>query len=160
MLLVVFGGVMATVTADTWATEIGVLSPQPPRLLTTWRCVEPGTSGGITSYGMLASAGGALAIGVALAGLAMLELEVWLPGLLAAAWLGGLVGSLSDSLLGATVQAIYIAPGGETERSVGSNGAANQRLRGWSWMNNDIVNFLSSLVGGVVALAVFVLSSS
>src|SRR6185295_8087434 len=84
VLLVVFGGVMATVTADTWATEIGVLSPQPPRLLTTWRCVEPGTSGGITAYGMLASAGGALTIGLALAGLAMIELEVWLPGLLAA----------------------------------------------------------------------------
>jgi uncharacterized protein (TIGR00297 family) len=157
-LLVVFGGVIATVTADTWATEIGVLSPQPPRLLTTWRSVEPGTSGGVTAHGMLASGAGALTIGVALAALAMLELGNWLPGLLGAACLGGLVGSLSDSLLGATMQAIYVAPSGETERRVGPSGAANQRLRGWSWMNNDMVNFLSSLVGGLVALAVFVLS--
>jgi uncharacterized membrane protein len=99
-------------------------------------------------------------IGVVLAMLAMLELGNWLPGLLAAACLGGLVGSLSDSLLGAAVQAIYVAPSGETERRVGPNGAANQRLRGWSWMNNDMVNFLSSLVGGLVALAVFILSFS
>jgi uncharacterized membrane protein len=24
-------------------------------------------------------------------------------------------------------------------------------LRGWSWLNNDLVNFLASLVGGLVA---------
>jgi uncharacterized membrane protein len=30
-------------------------------------------------------------------------------------------------------------------------------LRGWRWMNNDMVNFLSSLAGGAIALAVFTL---
>jgi uncharacterized protein (TIGR00297 family) len=157
-LLAVFGGVMATVTADTWATEIGVLSPHPPRLLTTWRVVEPGTSGGITAYGMLASAGGALTIGAVLTLLAALELGLWLPWLLAAACLGGLTGSLADSLLGATVQAIYRSSSGETERRVGRDGLLNTPLRGWSWMNNDMVNFLSSLAGGLVALGVFLLS--
>ena len=160
-LLAIFAGVMATVTADTWATEIGVLSPRPPRLVTTWRTVEPGTSGGVTAYGLAASAAGGLLIGVVAALLARVELggrHGWLP---VAALLGGLSGSLADSLLGATVQAIYRGPsGGETERAAWRDGTPNPRLRGWPWMNNDMVNFLSSLAGGAVALAVFALVGS
>ena len=73
--------------------------------------------------------------------------------------LGGLSGSIADSMLGATVQTIYRTPAGkETERAVGRDGTANLRLRGWSWMNNDMVNFLSSLAGGAVALLVFALA--
>lgn len=158
-LLAFFIGVMATVTADTWATEIGVLSPRPPRLVTSWRVIEPGTSGGVTAYGLAATAAGALLIGAVAALLARVELGAWLAWLPPAALLGGLAGSLADSLLGATLQAIYHAPaGGETERAVGPDGAPNRPLRGWRWMNNDMVNFLSSLVGGSVGLGVFALS--
>jgi uncharacterized protein (TIGR00297 family) len=153
-LLAAFAGVMATVTADTWATELGVLSPQPPRLITSWRIVEPGTSGGVTAYGLLASGAGALMIGLALMLLAAIELGSWQPWLLPAALVGGLVGSLSDSLLGATVQAIYLSPAGETERRITPNGTPNPAVRGWRWMNNDLVNLLSSLVGGLVAVGV------
>jgi uncharacterized protein (TIGR00297 family) len=154
-LLATFAGVMATVTADTWATELGVLSLQPPRLITSWRTVEPGTSGGITAYGLLASSVGALMIGLTLMLLAAIELGNWQPWLLLAALMGGLAGSLADSLLGATVQAIYQSPSGETERRIARDGTPNLALRGWRWMNNDLVNLLSSMLGGLVAVAVF-----
>ena len=80
------------------------------------------------------------------------------PWLVAASFVGGLAGSLFDSLLGATVQALYLAPAGETERRASRDGAPNRQIRGWRWMNNDMVNLLSSLVGGAVALAVLALA--
>ena len=154
-LLALFAGVMATVTADTWATELGVLSVHPPRLVTTWRLVEPGTSGAITLAGLMASGAGALAIGLALLAAELGERGDWRPWLLGTTLLGGLGGSLADSWLGATVQAIYRSSNGETERRATLDGMPNPLLRGLPWMHNDLVNFLSSLMGGLIALAIF-----
>jgi len=160
-LLACFCGVMATVTADTWATELGVLSPTPPRMIINRRIVAPGTSGGVSTYGLAASAAGALIIGVSAYLFGALELGVWLPVLVPAAGLAGLAGSLVDSLLGATVQAIYLArDGGETERRADSSGRPSAALRGWRWMNNDLVNFISSLVGGIVAVAILQIAAT
>jgi uncharacterized protein (TIGR00297 family) len=53
--LPLFLGTMATVTADTWATELGTLSKRPPRLITTGRVVPVGTSGGISLFGTAVS---------------------------------------------------------------------------------------------------------
>lgn len=155
VLLAAYVGVMATVTADTWATEIGVLSPHPPRLITSGRVVSPGTSGGVTLYGLGASAAGALLIGAAALALMIAEYRNWLPLLLPAALVGGIAGSLFDSLLGATVQAMYRAPSGETEKRASREGRTYPLVRGWRWMNNDMVNFLSSLAGGAVAAGVY-----
>jgi uncharacterized membrane protein len=33
-------------------------------------------------------------------------------------------------------------------------------VRGWRWLNNDLVNLMSSLVGGVVALLIFWLAAT
>jgi uncharacterized protein (TIGR00297 family) len=155
MLLAAYVGIMATVTADTWATEIGVLSPHPPRLITSGRVVPPGTSGGVTLYGLGASAGGAILIGAAALALMAAERGHWLPLLLPAALAGGVAGSLFDSLLGATVQAMYRSPTGETEKRASREGRAFPLVRGWRWMNNDMVNFLSSLAGGAVAAGMY-----
>ena len=113
-LTLAFFGAMASVNADTWATELGVLARETPRLITTGRPVAPGTSGGITRYGTLAALTGAAFIGVAAfvliqaAALAtsgsLLLTDLPIVVIAAAA---GLVGSLFDSLLGATVQRIY-----------------------------------------------------
>ncbi len=148
-------GAMAAVNADTWATELGVLSPSPPRLITTGRRVEVGASGGITWLGTGASLAGAMLIGL-LAGLGALVLDrgrADAVGLLLAATVGGLAGSLIDSLLGATVQSIYWcdACGKETERRVHRCGTETHLLRGWRWLGNDVVNFIASIFGSIVA---------
>ena len=67
--------------------------------------------------------------------------------------LGGLAGSLFDSLLGATVQAIYFCDRcvKETERVIHRCGTHARHLRGWRWLDNDLVNLLSSAGGAVVA---------
>jgi hypothetical protein len=43
----------------------------------------------------------------------------------------------------------------DTERSVHKCGAETRPLRGWRWLNNDLVNLWSSIAGGLVALAVW-----
>jgi uncharacterized protein (TIGR00297 family) len=149
-----FVGAMAAVNADTWATELGVLSRSQPRLISNGKHVERGTSGGISLLGTLSTLGGAGLVG--LMAILFKGLDGW-TGLLAA-MLGGLAGSLFDSWLGATVQAIYYCPAcdKETERFPRHTcGTQTHLKRGWSWLNNDWVNFACSLAGALVALGVW-----
>ena len=60
-----FAASLAAVNADTWATELGVLNPTPPHLITNLRkAVEKGISGGVSWGGTLASLAGAGLIGL------------------------------------------------------------------------------------------------
>lgn len=149
-----FVGAMATVAADTWATELGVLATTPPRLITTLQAVPRGTSGAISGVGTMATTLGAMAVGIVYSGSAAIftatPVVVVFIGI---ATISGVIGSLSDSLMGATIQRLYMGPDGLTERPYASDGTPRPLVRGWRWMNNDAVNFLSSLVGGVVAVA-------
>jgi len=147
-----FGGAMAAVNADTWATELGAFSLKMPRLITNGRQVERGTSGGITLTGYAAAWGGALLIGLASLASAPNPTPIaWL----AAISLAGLAGSTLDSILGASLQAIYYCPAcrKETERFPRHTcGTATERIRGLAWLNNDWVNFACSLTGAGSAL--------
>jgi uncharacterized protein (TIGR00297 family) len=151
---VAFAASLAAVNADTWATELGVLNPGLPRMITTFREVEKGTSGAISPVGTLASLAGSGLVGV----LAGAFAPVGLPPL---AWLwislAGLAGSLFDSFLGATVQAIYHCPAcdKETERHPGHLcGAQTVLKRGLPWLGNDLVNLGCAVVGVLLALLV------
>lgn len=161
-----FVGAMATVNADTWATELGVLSRTAPRLITTGRKVPPGTSGGISALGTLATVLGGFVIGLTV--WALLFGKSWLQ--LGTDWAGfwwampvgavaGLVGSLADSLMGATVQAMYTqaGTGQATEKKFDRQNRPNPFRRGWSFMNNDAVNFSSSVIGAAAASALYLL---
>lgn len=152
-----FIGVMATVTADTWATELGTLSKAAPRLITSGRVVEVGTSGGVSALGTGVSFVGGLLIGLTAGLLAPLAGLLPWSAALAVGLIGaisGAAGSLIDSLMGATIQQIYYCDTcqKETERKVHRCGTTTRPLRGWSWMNNDLVNLISSLGGGLVAV--------
>lgn len=162
-LLAAFLGSIATVNADTWGTEIGVLSGVTPRLITTGRSVPVGTSGGITLLGTAASTLGALFIGVLGYVLLCTEALIGAGNALRLSWIipitliSGLLGSLFDSLLGATVQGIFYCARceAETEKELHGCGLRTSHLRGWRWLDNDVVNFLSSLCGALVAIAVW-----
>jgi uncharacterized protein (TIGR00297 family) len=149
---IAYAGSMAAVNADTWATEIGVLSRHQPRLITTGLHVARGISGGITLMGTLASLGGALLIALLTAFLAPVN---GFGKTLVVISVTGLAGSLFDSLLGATLQIVYRCPRCkvQTERHpVHSCGIRSEVQRGWRWMNNDTVNFLSAVFGAVLTL--------
>jgi uncharacterized protein (TIGR00297 family) len=158
---IAFAGAMAAVNADTWATEIGVLSKTAPRLITTGKQVERGESGAISRLGSLAALGGAALVAL----FAALFTGMALPGAPAlfiaiTALLGGVSGSFFDSLLGATLQAIYTCPAcqKQTERHpFHTCGTPTIPFRGWRWLDNDLVNFLASLVGALLAVGISLL---
>jgi uncharacterized protein (TIGR00297 family) len=130
-----FAGGIAAAGADTWATEIGLLARARPRLITTWRRVEPGTSGGVTVPGLWGSLGGAAVVGLASGSRRGLWLAVFT----------GVFGSLLDSVLGATVQALYrCRVCGALSESEKHCGLAGVRVRGCEGVNNDVVNGVST----------------
>lgn len=155
---VFFTGAMAAVTADTWATELGTLSQRPPRLITNGRLVEAGTSGGISTLGTSVSFAGGLLLGLVAGVIGGREpLRFTFMGAV-----GGLVGSLFDSLLGATIQQVYYCDvcRKETERKLHRCGHPTRPLRGWSWLNNDLVNLWASIVGGLTSAGLWLLMVS
>ena len=149
-----FAASLAAVNADTWATELGVLNPTLPYLITDLRkSVEKGTSGGISLWGTGASLFGSSLI-------ALLAVLLSPTGILNSGhWLlitfAGLAGSLFDSFLGATMQAMYYCPTDkkETEKHpLHTCGTETVHIRGWKWLNNDWVNFACAAFGVVIAL--------
>ena len=154
---IAFAGAMAAVNADTWATEVGVFSASRPRLITTGKVVEAGTSGGVTALGYLAALCGAALIAVIAAAFTP-DGEQLLQA--AGISLAGLAGASFDSILGATVQGIYYCPTcqKETERYP-RHTCGNQTIhqRGWRWLNNDWVNFFCSLMGAIGAIGLSML---
>lgn len=161
-------GVMSAVTADTWATEIGGLSKRLPRYILTGKRVDKGTSGAVSRLGWGASLAGGLfigALGMLLASMASSS-EAWRPDggtfhwtLIPAAMFTGWIASNADSFLGAGVQALYRCPACGLEVEGRSHCSRRTELiRGWKWMNNDVVNIISSAVGaGFMILFVYFL---
>jgi len=146
-----FAASLAAVNADTWGTELGVLNPHPPRMITNLnKVVEKGASGAISFTGTLASLAGSGLIGILAASLLPVPDSV-LTGIIIT--LAGLAGSLFDSVLGATVQAIYYCSkdNKETEQHpMHSCGTPTTQLRGWKWLDNDKVNFACSAFGVIM----------
>jgi uncharacterized protein (TIGR00297 family) len=115
---------LAEMTADTLGSELGQLVPGDPRLLFRFQRVPPGTDGAISPGGTLAGCVG----GAIVSGVCMWAFAMTIEqGLTALA--AGLLGFAMDSVLGATLE-----------------------RRGL--LNNDAVNFLSTLTAALFALLV------
>lgn len=151
----VYLGAICAVTADTWSTELGILSKRPPRLITNFAVVPRGTSGAVTTLGTLAGLVGTVLIffsGFAWYDRISAEVGSKL-SLFVILLFAGTFGNIVDSFLGATLQAQYACAscGKITEHRTHCSGASTNLVRGSSWITNDVVNLLCSAVGAAAA---------
>jgi uncharacterized protein (TIGR00297 family) len=101
ILLIAYLASLATALADTLASEIGQASSSQPRMITTFRKTMPGTDGGVTLVGELASLGGAFVMAVLAVVTQLLPSDFTY---LALVTFSGFLGANIDSFLGATLQ--------------------------------------------------------
>jgi len=157
-------GAIACCNGDTWASELGaVLARKDPFLITTFESVPRGTNGGVTTVGLLSSFVGGLVIGVAYycgvmvaASSADLSLAPNQALVILVAGMGGLLGSVLDSILGASLQfsGKHVNTGKITE--VASEDVVP--ISGKQVLDNHSVNLISSILTALflpkIALAV------
>jgi uncharacterized membrane protein len=142
------------------ASELGtVLAKNNPRLLTNpFRTVPVGTNGGISFAGCLVSLLGGFIVGLSyiignmifcrsdyLSNTLMINIQ-----LLFHCTLFGLVGSLIDSLLGATVQ--FSGYDRERNMTVQKDGPSIEKISGRNILSNNQVNFVSSFLTSILAV--------
>ncbi|MCD7033108.1 DUF92 domain-containing protein [Metabacillus sp. GX 13764] len=147
-LLMAFFVSIAAANSDTWASEIGTLSKGSPRMLLSLKKVPKGTSGAVSLQGTFAAIAGAALIAAAACmiygnGRAFFFVLFF-----------GFLGNLADTFLGGSIQAAYQCPvcGKETERKIHCE-VKGELVKGFSFFNNDAVNFLSILLAAVLAAA-------
>ncbi|KAI0692226.1 integral membrane protein DUF92-domain-containing protein [Cytidiella melzeri] len=158
-LLFVTLGHFACCLGDTLASELGILSKSRPILVTTFQPVPPGTNGGMSAFGTLASMCGGIIMGLTMLLSLIIEssrcrvewLSVTLP-LLGWGAFAGFFGSFVDSLLGATVQRTHYSSKAKkilTDESTGAaviTGTDIQVISGLDILSNNQVNLLSSMI--------------
>lgn len=144
-------GSLAASAADTWATEVGTLVGQTPRSILTGRPLRVGQSGGITMAGSLASLAGALLVAI------VILASGWPRPMATAVIVGGLAGSLADSIIGATIQQRRWCDACEkpTEMFIHTCGAVTRHVGGTVFIENDAVNLMANALGAAVAALVF-----
>jgi uncharacterized protein (TIGR00297 family) len=120
-LLVALAAALAEAAADTVSSEMGQALGRAPRLITTWKKVEPGTDGAVSLAGTTDGATAAIAVGLVFA---FTRIFSWRSFAVCA--VAGITGMIFDSLLGATFE--------------------RRRLLG-----NNAVNFASTIVAAGLA---------
>ncbi len=154
LYLVIACGAIAAAAADTWASEIGILSRRLPVSILTGRPMGKGLSGGVSALGLFCTLLGSAFIALAallLYGHALLFRETqWNAFSLIAVC--GVFGSIIDSFLGATVQAKFRCADMDVivEKRLPGEGCA--LVSGIAWVNNDLVNVASGLIACVLCI--------
>lgn len=146
----------AASNSDTWASEIGVLSKGKTISILTGRKIEKGVSGGISLLGTISAFMGSAVIAIA-----YLIYHILILGynnsikVFIIITILGFLGSIVDSILGVTVQGQYIdkSDGHITEKKY-SDTSKNQLLKGYSLINNDIVNILSNFIATFISILI------
>ena len=151
-LIILFAVLLAAANSDTWASEIGPLSKRKPFSIRTFRSAAAGTSGAMSLLGTLAGMLGSVLIGFCAYFLFPISVYEFL--LIS---LFGFIGNITDTVLGAYVQAEYQCTvcGEKVEKRI-HHGKQAKKIKGFSFLNNDAVNILSGVIAACLA-SLFVL---
>lgn len=155
MSLAVLGS-MSCSCADTWASEIGsVFNTETTRLIINGRKVPAGTNGGVTVIGLLCSVAGGATMGLVFASINWIFAaeQIFQPSLILTGAVCGILGSVVDSLLGATLQ--YSGFNIETKQVVSVPGPSVVHVSGENLLNNHAVNLLSTLFTSLITPFVY-----
>ncbi|MCF7827081.1 MAG: DUF92 domain-containing protein [Candidatus Marinimicrobia bacterium] len=146
---------LASATADTWESEIGSFSKPLPINILTWKSVPKGFSGGISFLGTFGGLLGAAMIAFIAGIMGFIQWEMELVVLIIFA---GFMGSIVDSILGASIQAKFKCEvcGKATERLSHCH-EETTHISGFLWLDNDWVNVAGSLSGGLIFILIYLL---
>lgn len=143
---------LASVAADTWATEIGTLAKGNPVSILTFKKVEPGTSGGVSFIGVMGGIAGALLV---ICSAWLMQSELFSLPIVLKLLIASTIASLADSIMGTTLQAEYKTEDGILTEKTFYEGKKTTLVQGVRWINNDVVNLCCALSG--VAVMYFLL---
>ncbi|KAK3210796.1 hypothetical protein Dsin_015502 [Dipteronia sinensis] len=135
---------------DTWSSELGVLSDDQPRLITTFKPVLRGTNGGVTKAGFLAATAAGSVIGLTFVLFGFLTTKCTYDAALKQllviplSAVAGLCGSVIDSLLGATLQFSGFCT--VRNKVVGKPGPTVKKISGLTILDNNAVNVVSIML--------------
>ena len=145
MVLASYLGAIGTSFADTLATEIGLLSPRNPRLITSMKGTQPGTPGAVSTYGYMGSI-------LALTALTPFPILCGRQDLIPILFISGLIGVTADSLLGATIQAQYRCNScGKIVETQTHCGVGTEHVKGLKIIDTHMVNLVSTVIGALAA---------
>lgn len=148
LFYIIYVSAIAAVCADTWATEIGNIINVNTYDVVRFHIIEQGISGGVSIIGFCGSLLGAIVISV--------SALPWLNNTIftIAIFLSGILASIFDSILGSTVQCRFkCTVCNEVIEKKEHCGFPANHLKGFKWLNNDGVNFATSVFGGLISIA-------
>lgn len=157
---------IASSTADTWSTEIGTTSTTDPVWIFNWKKRVPrGTSGGVSLKGTIASLLGSIFVASIYLLIVIISNDFIVDDQLITFVLyiavGGFLGGLIDTIMGATVQAVFECPScnklTEKTKHPRCENIPTNYTSGWKWLNNDGVNFLSSLMASLIFVSIYII---
>lgn len=157
VFLLAYAVSFAEATADTWASEIGVLSKRKPLNILNFKPLKKGMSGGVSTLGTVSAFLGALLIALIhfIASISIYkDIRQSLNFSILCLFIG-FVGSIVDSILGASLQAQYYCEDLDTitEKRFYKD-KPNKLIKGISFINNDIVNLSSNLISALIVLMI------
>lgn len=151
--LIMFCAAFAAATADTWASELGILSRSKPFHLKEWKKVEPGLSGAVSFFGTSAAILGAGLIG---ASYYFLYPAASIPVTIIIIF-SGFMGNFADTLFGAWFEQKYYCHICKTEtESKWHCKNKTEKIFGLFWVTNNVVNFSSTAVGALIAGGLYI----